>query len=197
MIYGKIHPVLDRLLIIASGPSGAGLVIPDGLPVMAVNGAIDGLPRADYWFTLDPSPVNKARMAAPKPGTSYLCATGVQMAGRIEPHVVFLRRKPGRGLSVLPDTIYTGNSGFGALQVGVFLGAKRIGLIGIDATDDNYWHGPGKSKSLINLPTAFAAALPQLMRKGVEVRVGSIFDKPRLKCFPAMTPSEVIQWLTV
>jgi hypothetical protein len=184
------------VLIVASGPSGASLTIPETVKVIAVNGAIDGLARADYWFTLDPSPVNCARMQAPKPGTTYLCACGPQQAmTQRKTSTIFLKRTPGRGISTKPDQIFSGNSGFGALQVAFLLGAKRIGIIGVDANEEPYWHGPGQSKSLKQLPNTFASAVPQLMRTGVEVRLGTIYDVPRVTCFPKMKPAEVIEWL--
>lgn len=196
MKYGKLSPCLDRLLIIASGPSAGGLVFPDVLPVMAVNGAIDGLKRADYWFTLDPSQGNRARMEKPKQGTTYLCAAGPQQALNVKgSQIIFLRRLPGRGISEKPDSVMTGNSAFGALQVAVLLGAKKIGLVGVDATKDEYWHGPGRSKSLEQLPAMMSCALPQLMRKGIEVRLGSVYDKPRVTCFRAMSPPDLVEWL--
>jgi hypothetical protein len=54
--------IFMRAVIVASGPSARGFEPPDGLPVIAVNGAIDWLPRADYWFSLDPSPANVERL---------------------------------------------------------------------------------------------------------------------------------------
>ena len=50
------------MIIVADGPSAKGFVPPDGIDIIAVNGAIEWLQRADYWFTLDPSPVNYDRM---------------------------------------------------------------------------------------------------------------------------------------
>lgn len=196
MKYGRLSPCLDRILIVASGPSAANLVIPDSLPVIAVNGAIDGLARADYWFTLDPSPANRKRMDNPKPGTSYLVASSPQMVSQAKgAHLTFLHRTPGRGISTKPDSVMSGNSAFGALQVAVLLGAKRIGLVGVDATQDGYWHGPGQSRSLVNLPAMFSCAMPQLLRANIEVRLGTTYDRPRVTCFAPVHPTDLMEWL--
>ena len=61
----------DRLIIVADGPSAAGFVPPDGVPIMAVKGAILWLPRADYWFSLDPNARTFAMLARRRPA----CAT--------------------------------------------------------------------------------------------------------------------------
>lgn len=52
----------DRVIIVGSGPSAANFVAPRGVPIIAVNGAIDWLNRASYFFTLDPSPDNMRRV---------------------------------------------------------------------------------------------------------------------------------------
>lgn len=40
----------DRVIIVGSGPSAANFVAPRGVPIIAVNGAIDWLNRASYFF---------------------------------------------------------------------------------------------------------------------------------------------------
>lgn len=201
-------PQHESVLIIASGPSASQdweSILPDNLPVIAVSGAIRKLPRADYWFTLDPSIVNKELMASPKKGTRYFCAVpdnfgdpGARpgnLRGPILPHVSYLRRVsgvdkgfPSRG------SIYTGNSGFGAVQLAIQMGARRIGIVGIDCTD-TYWYGPGRPGSLMHLPSRFFRAKPDIDALGIQVRIGSTFTKPAISCFPSMKPVEVVAWL--
>src|SRR5690625_6146914 len=54
-----------NVIIVASGPSVRAVprddILSSGAVVIAVNGAIDWLGRADYWFTLDPSQINQVR----------------------------------------------------------------------------------------------------------------------------------------
>lgn len=42
----------DRVIIVGSGPSAANFVAPRGVPIIAVNGAIDWLNRASYFSHL-------------------------------------------------------------------------------------------------------------------------------------------------
>lgn len=42
----------DRVIIVGSGPSAANFVAPRGVPIIAVNGAIDWLNRASYFSPL-------------------------------------------------------------------------------------------------------------------------------------------------
>lgn len=198
MAYTRLKPAVDRLLIVASGPSGGALpVLPDDLPIMAVAGAITGLARADYWFTLDLSDRNRALLKAPVPNTRYIigCHAQRMLQWSNKPHVWCVKNAPGRGIAESSDMIRTGNSAFGAMQVAVHLGAKRIGLIGVDANNEPHWHGDTKSKSLAGLPAMFSCALPQLQKRGIEVRLGTIYDKPNVTCFKAETPQSLLEWL--
>lgn len=51
-----------HFIIVASGPSARGFVPPSDCKVIAVNGAVDWLERADYFFSLDPSAENLQRV---------------------------------------------------------------------------------------------------------------------------------------
>lgn len=170
------------MIIVASGPSARGFVPPDDVPIIAVNGAIDWISRADYWFTLDTSTANLNRVHNPRSGVQYCAA--VPPERHLPPHVRrfdrvgydwanyppapaytvgwWLRRlscKP--GLSTDPATIHTGNSSYGALGLAYHLGARRVVLVGVDATNDRRVEG-GRSRELKHLPSLFASALPQV-----------------------------------
>ncbi len=66
----------DRVIIVGSGPSAANFVAPRGVPIIAVNGAIDWLNRASYFFTLDPSPDNMRRVGRDSPSPWCLLLHG-------------------------------------------------------------------------------------------------------------------------
>lgn len=208
LLWSSVSPEISRALIIASGPSAKqpwAELLPDDLPVIAVSGAITGLPRANYWFTLDPSPANKALMAEPMPGVKYVAAVPYSfgdytarpstLRGPIHSHVTYLRRISRKGLPETSDTIHTGNSGHGAFQLALHLGARKIGIVGIDCTQDHYWYGKGAPGKLTNLPHTFRANAQEVANRGVRVRIGSIFPSPRLDCWPAMSPADVVAWL--
>src|SRR5690554_412584 len=140
-----------RVVIVASGQSAKGFVPPDNVTVIAVNGAIDWISRADYWFSLDPSPVNMSRALNPKPNVKYHMA--VDSNRSLPGHVVRWVRYSERGDEPERNTIdwwlwrwsavktlcesrpiiHTGNSAWGALGLAYHLGAKKVALVGVDA----------------------------------------------------------------
>lgn len=190
-----------RAVVVASGPSAQGFTPPDGVVVIAVNGAIEWLPRADYWFTLDPSPINMERMNHPRAGVTYCAALN-------EPAPLWVRRfkrVAGRGqeprlgtpewwlwrwsavktLSTTPGKIHTGNSAWGALGLAYHLGAERVALVGVDASGEDRIEG-GKCRNLSHLPMLFESAMPQIKM----VNCGHMNSM-----VPKMTIDEGMQWL--
>lgn len=63
-----------KCIIVASGSSSRGFIPPSDIPIIGVNGTAEWLPKMDYWFTLDPSTVNKRRMRSLHKGTEYYMA---------------------------------------------------------------------------------------------------------------------------
>lgn len=196
-------PQSDRVIVAASGPSIAAVtpeqVLSDGAVVIAVNGAIDWLGRADYWFTLDPSQINTVRARHRVEGCRYVmalpriarCPDGVTRLLRLEGKLFGKARAPG-GLSRDHGAINTGNSGFGALNLAYHMRPKKILLLGVDARQERRVDG-GMPRSLEHLPALFASAVPQLKSAGIEVVNGS--PDSEVTCFPRMTPREAMQWL--
>lgn len=174
-----------NIVIVASGPSARGYVPSDDVTVIAVNGAIEWLSRADYWFTLDSSAVNMQRMNDPRAGVIYCaavpCATPEHVRRfkrmsargkeprRNTPEWWFWRWSCKRGLSEKPDEINTGNSAYGALGLAYHLGADSITLVGVDGTTDDRIEG-GKCNNLSHLPMLFESAMPQLRARGITVK---------------------------
>nr|WP_298117431.1 hypothetical protein [uncultured Pseudomonas sp.] len=191
-----------RVVIVASGPSAQGFVPPPGVVVIAVNGAIEWLVRADYWFTLDPSPINLERMHRPRHGVTYCAALN-------EPAPLWVRRfvrvaargqepEPGtpewwlwrwsavKTLSTEHGCIHTGNSAWGALGLAYHLGAERVALVGVDASADERIEG-GRCRDLSHLPLLFESALPQIEL----LNCGAMRSR-----VPKMTIKEGMEWLT-
>lgn len=168
----------DRVIIVASGPSAAGFVAPRGVPIIAVNGAIDWLSRASYFFTLDPSYDNLRRLRVRRRNVNY-CAAGAPDLK----HVHSFERVGERGeepkvkgspewwlwrwsakltLSDDDTKIHNGNSAWGALGLAHLLGFKNVALVGVDATQEPRVHTGGKPNNLSHLPILFRSALPQI-----------------------------------
>ena len=197
-------PEAGRVIVAASGPSILALtpeqVTGSGATVIAVNGAIDWLKRADYWFTLDPSQVNTVRARHRVPGCRYVmalsslhrCPDGVTRLRRLEGKQFGKARAPG-GLADEPDAINTGNSGFGALNLAYHMRPRKALLLGVDAKQERRVDG-GMPRKLDHLPGLFATAVPQLEAAGVEVVNGSPFSA--VECFPRMAPEDGLAWLS-
>lgn len=163
-------------IIVASGPSAKGFIPPDDVTVFAVNGVIDWIGRADYWFTLDPSPANKKRMNNPRPGVQYFGAFNLRRHvdtpshvrvlvraesdkittgdGRYTPQWWFDRWGCVAGISPDKNKIHSGNSAWGALQLAHHLGYRRALLIGVDASSEPRLEG-GLTNDLCHLPLLF------------------------------------------
>lgn len=179
----------EAALIVASGPSARGFRPPGGVPVIAVNGVIEWIDRADYWFSLDPSPENRFRMQHPREGTRYYCACPDNVP--LPNHVRRLQRLTGPGpwsaryrLSDRPDAIHTGNSAWGALGLAHLMGCKRVVLVGVDASTETRCEG-GRSLCLKHLPDLFASAMDQV----------DVVSAGGLASVPQKPLPEAIAWL--
>lgn len=170
----------NRCVIVATGPSARGFEPPENTLVIAVNGAIDWLPRADWFFTLDPSAANVRRLRYQRSEVRYAAALpadheaisrvhrfrryaarGREPAIRGCPEWWLWRWSAVRGLNTNPGLINTGNSAYGALGLAYHLGIEHVALVGVDATTDERVGG-GQPGNLSHLPLLFASALRQI-----------------------------------
>ncbi|HDR2588141.1 TPA: norphogenetic protein [Enterobacter ludwigii] len=173
-----VTPARRKAVIVASGPSARGFVPPDDVTVIAVNGAIEWLSRADYFFTLDPSPENYRRLKERRRGVTYCAAgpvgriPGVRCFERIarrgqEPRERYTpawwlwRWSAVAGLSENRRQIHTGNSAYGALGLAYHLGFTDVALQGVDGTEEARIEG-GQPGNLSHLPLLFESALHQI-----------------------------------
>jgi len=190
-----------RCIIVGDGPSAAGFVPPDGVPVIAVKRAITWLPRADYWFSLDPNPASFDLMRKQRAGVTYYCAcddatalpAGVQRLRRIVWHGAeplprytpawwFWRWGCVAGLCEDPGAVHTGNSGWGALGLAYHLGFRHVLLVGIDGTQTARVSDGKQPNDMSHLPMLFESARCQ-----VDIRTVSALG--------AIQRTTVEQWL--
>lgn len=214
--FGEVRGQAERALIVATGPSlrdadlGRIAELSKGrVHVIAVNRAIRTV-TANSWFTLDPDEHVRPLMQEPVPGVAYYAAVPIDYGMRnacktehrfgIPPGITYLQRVLGPpprywqgGLSTSRQRIHTGNSAWGALQIAFLMGAKRIGMIGVDATGDAYAFEPGRPRELGLLPWVMRTAVPQLHQAGVRVVNGS--PNSRVACFERATPGACIEWI--
>lgn len=197
-----IEPVPHRhesVIVIAAGPSGAGpWPVHPGIPVIAVNGAIDGLPWApDYWITLDPSPVNQRRFQNRREGTYYYVAVDPDhgpQAGSRDHRADFsgchkLLRWTGCGQPDDRRVIHTGNSGRAAIQLALHMEATRIAVFGVDATQAPYWCAEGKPGNLNGLP-----GLVDELAGYADIRFADVGGS-RISGFPKLPPADLLRWV--
>lgn len=105
----------DRVIIVGSGPSAANFVAPRGVPIIAVNGAIDWLNRASYFFTLDPSPDNMRRVGRGRRrrGVCYCMALPDVKEREVRDGVLCFRRVAERGTEPKIRILPSGGRGAG------------------------------------------------------------------------------------
>ncbi|EJN6750980.1 TPA: norphogenetic protein [Escherichia coli] len=175
----------DRVIIVGSGPSAANFVAPRGVPIIAVNGAIDWLNRASYFFTLDPSPDNMRRVGRGRRrrGVCYCMALPDVKEREVRDGVLCFRRVAERGMEPKnmnspewwawrwsahfglcedENEIASGNSAYGALNLAFHIGFKHVALVGVDATQEPRVHSGGTPKNLSHLPLLFQSAREQI-----------------------------------
>lgn len=203
-IASKFQPVTelhDRILVIASGPSAAGdWREHPGVPVIAVNGAIDGLGfDPDYWFTLDPSPVNYARLSKRRAGTKYY----IGVEGDFGPDAVLMKYRQDftgchplwvkREGIVTPDKrrLTVGNSGRAAIHLALHMEPSRIGVLGVDGTADAHWHDATEYSGNLK---ALGAGCAVLHREGTEIVFADVGNST-VQGHRKMKPQSVLDWL--
>lgn len=167
-----------HFIIVASGPSARGFVPPQDCKVIAVNGAVDWIKRADYFFSLDPSHENMKRAQKRHIGIEYHVAgfpwwvDGVTHYQRINKDYGWVLNDDSaeywfkRWQCVVPmqtdrGKISTGNSAYGAINLAMHLGAKKVLLVGVDGTQQERVGG-GYCKSLKHMPLLIDAASKQI-----------------------------------
>ena len=194
--------------IIATGPSFVDIplsFIGHHVHIIAVKEAIFHLPRANSWITVDANRRCRTTQMAlhlRKPGTQYYAAVprdyglpnAVREAHRLppEPFIHYLERIDGSGLSENRSQIVTGNSAFAALGLAYHMGFSRIGIFGVDATQDRYGTGySGRPRGdLAKLHDLFASAVPQLENRGIQIK-----NSGRLRTWPTERAGGIIEWL--
>lgn len=204
----------ETVVIVCSGKSIKGFnfnSIPSDAVIIAVNGAAQFIPRADYWFTLDPWGLHGPQIPKNHPNCQLWAAVGDDFGttyARNPDH----RKKPYPGINYLhrlishnittqssetaytlglsedPGCISTGNSGYGALNFAYHLKPKNIIILGMDG-DLGYFYTDTKSnRPLTNLPKMMESAYEQLKISNINVINGS--PQSRINCFEKCSPEE-------
>lgn len=195
------------MIILGSGPSAKNFVIPDGVKVIAVNAAISK--RADYWFSLDWSRKNQEILAyrSQYPDTRFFAAgdgwggdlrgvtvlervsrQGIEPAPKHTPDWWCWRWGAVLGIPERTDQIHSGNSAWGAIQLAYHLGARRVVLVGVDATQDIKPDGSAPN-NLSHLPMLIRSAQGMLEIRRLAAGVKSPIDVPEIDA------GEIARWI--
>lgn len=202
-----IYPVQERherVLIVGSGPSAgqvdwASTKFPSNVIIIAVKEAIDHIPQATHWMTIDGNDKSRRLLTNKREGVRYYAGVSERFLGPYE-GIHFLRRisgvapRGGRfGLAEDRDSIHAGNSGYAALGLAYHMNAKRIVLLGIDAIGGYFFDKNDGPNNLTSLPALFKSAVEQLNHRHIEVVNASELSK--IDCFPKMPVAAALNWL--
>lgn len=174
--------------------------------IICVNGAILRILRIPslpidniYFFSLDPSEKNIERLklchekgiechfalgneTVPFPIHRYtrVATEYILPANDNTPEYWFKRWSCTPGMQDDKDKISTGNSAAGGVNLAYHMGAKKILIVGVDAST-GYYDNSGSPNDLSHLPMLFSSYKSQLDDNGIEVRIAgdmnSDFDK--------------------
>ena len=148
---------MSRCIIVGTGPSAKGFIQPEGVDIIAVNGAINKV-KATHFFTLDPRGALKYYVSPKKDVKYHIASDGTfslpswvekwKRVGKMrrgnqpldKNSVEWLIWKDGATKGLQKEGISNGNSGYGAINLAYHLGYKYVALVGIDGVGKNYKH---------------------------------------------------------
>lgn len=188
----------QTVVVAGSGPSLTKSdleFVRDRAPVIAVSRTYQIAPWADVLFSME-----AIWWEAYKPEFSGAKISPSIVYPWIYPGVLSIRCEEGEGLSLDQRYIHEDCSGFGALNLAVLMGAKRVLLLGFDCkSQGNKPHFFGDHVRGLQNPTedqyrrwlqSYDAAVPSLARAGVEVINCS--GDTAITAFPRMTIKEAL-----
>jgi len=194
--------------------------IPDDVIIVSVNSSILFLPQVDIWFTLDPSSRNvKYNNIARQRQIPTVVAVGNDNRVKRLDATYLLKRKEAthgnyvrhfrprspeewfkkwkclRGFSEITNTIHTGNSLYGALNLVYFDKPKRVALLGLDGSNKLSYGGNHAPNNLSHLPMLFDSAVDQLKNANIDIMNGS--EDSIVTCFKRVSPRYALDWISV
>lgn len=215
MLFEEVTEKFDKVIIVGGGESARELNMEQLLDfdgaIIAVNHAIEYMPRADFWITVDPMDGNQPQspMLNMREDCKYYCAfpdlsktpqdkpyyktvSGVHYLERVVPQDGKYKLQEDK------DKITTGDSCFGALGLAYHFEPKCILLLGIDLYGDGHWYDADSPYNLHKIPEDdfeaykkrlieyYRTAKKQLDKKKINVINGS--TKSLVTCFHRMSP---------
>jgi len=185
----------ERCFIIGGGESLKGFDFESlrGEKIIAINRAVEYVPFADIMFCLDQKLYGLySQHNAKLNWQAFESFRGLRVwveapGGNYGNDVLLVKMKGKHGLADnLARGIFTGgNSGYGAVQLAVALGAKQICLLGFDMNQGNFHSGypsPGGDPETRGWIDGFNELAPKLEVAGIKVI--NLNQQSKLRCFP-------------
>lgn len=185
----------EHILVCGCGSSLSRIVAPERLVTIGVND-VGRLFDPDYLVVLNPpSQFSRDRFQYIARSRAHAIFSQLDL-GIDHPNLVRLKlgRKGGTDLSDPNLLPYTRNSPYPAICLAVHMGAHRVGVMGVDFTDNHFFAKTGPH-SLANECAQIDREYQQLyascLRHGVEVF--NLSEESRLTAFPKMSQQEFMR----
>ena len=181
--------------------------------------SLNDLPEPERWLTIgvndvgrlfDPTylvvvnpksqfAADRFRYVAESRAQALFTQLDARQLGSDHPRTVRFRlgRRGGTELDANDALPFTRNSPYVAVCLAAFMGARRIGLIGVDFTDHHFFGQTGRhglARELAAIDREYGALASALARRGVELL--NLSRESRLTKLPRSTPVEFLQGST-
>jgi hypothetical protein len=183
------------LLVCGCGSSLSQLLGPQRLITIGVND-VGRLFDPDYLVVLNPrQQFTGDRFHYVEQSRAKAIFTQLDL-GISHPHLVRFRlgRRGGTDVSDLNSLPYTRNSPYLALCLAVYMGARRIGLIGVDFTDNHFFAATGRHSlagEFAQIDREYRQLQESCSRRGVEIL--NLSRESRLTAFPKIAQEDFMQ----
>jgi hypothetical protein len=180
----------ETMLVCGCGSSLSTVVAPERFPTIGVND-VGRLFQPDYLVVINPrTQFSGDRFHHVESSRAQALFTQLDL-GISHPNVVrfHLGRRGGADITDTRSLPYTRNSPYVALCLALHMGARRIGLIGVDFTDHHFFAHTGRhslAREINQINNEYSALAETCRRLGVEVF--NLSPRSRVTAFPRMSP---------
>ena len=180
----------ETMLVCGCGSSLPSIISPERFPSIGVND-VGRLFDPDYLVVINPrSQFSGDRFKYVEASHSQAIFTQLDLGIAHSNIVRFkLGRRGGTDVSDASSLPYTRNSPYVALCLAQHMGAKRIGLIGVDFTEHHFFASTGRhplAGELNHVNNEYAALAQAFRQRGVDVF--NLSAESRLTAFPKISP---------
>lgn len=189
----------ETFLVCGCGSSLSEIVAPERFITVGVND-VGRLFQPDYLVVLNPRQQFQGdRFRAVEESRARAVFTQLNL-GIKHPHVVRFKLGTRGGVEFEDPSVlhYTRNSPYLALCLAIHMGAKRIGLIGVDFTENHFFGATGAHSLATDLPhidCEYTRLAESCRRMGIEVV--NLSGASRLNAFPKMSADDFARTATL